>query len=107
MLIVFQDIPSLSVAESLVEKGRQIPILFDELSQLESQVKTSQDWKDQAANIFLKRRSQFTLLEVSGGWRQFGRLEALLPLLLIPSALILCYTVFMWLTSCPFSPSIP
>lgn len=59
-----KDIPSLSVAESLVAKGRQIPILFDELSQLESQVKTSQDWKDQAANIFLKRRSQLTLLEV-------------------------------------------
>lgn len=56
--------PCLSVAESLMAKGNQIPILFRELSQVESQVSAAKAWRDQAAKIFLKKRSQFTLLEV-------------------------------------------
>lgn len=56
--------PCLSVAESLLAKGNQIPIFFRELSQVESQVSAAKAWRDQTAKIFLKKKSQFTLLEV-------------------------------------------
>lgn len=56
--------PCLSVAESLLAKGNQIPIFFRELNQVESQVSAAKAWRDQTAKIFLKKKSQFTLLEV-------------------------------------------
>lgn len=62
--------PCLSVAESLLAKGNQIPIFFRELSQVESQVSAAKAWRDQTAKIFLKKKSQFTLLEVRN-WFHF------------------------------------
>uniref|UniRef100_A0A8C5PBT0 Lysine-specific demethylase 5A n=1 Tax=Leptobrachium leishanense TaxID=445787 RepID=A0A8C5PBT0_9ANUR len=50
--------------ESLLGKGRPIPVRLDALSQLESQVAAARAWRDRTARTFLKKNSSYSLLQV-------------------------------------------
>ncbi|XP_077979102.1 lysine-specific demethylase 5A-like [Glandiceps talaboti] len=56
--------PYLDVLENLVMKGRPIPVRLEQLPQVESQVAAARSWRERTARTFLKKNSQFTLLEV-------------------------------------------
>ena len=58
--------PYLDMVESLVNKGRPIPVRLDQLPQLESQVAAAKSWRERTARTFLKKNSTYSLLEVSG-----------------------------------------
>ena len=57
--------PYLDMVESLVNKGRPIPVRLDQLPQLESQVAAAKSWRERTARTFLKKNSTYSLLEVS------------------------------------------
>ncbi|PRD30882.1 UNVERIFIED_CONTAM: Lysine-specific demethylase 5A [Trichonephila clavipes] len=57
--------PYLEVLEHLVSKGRSVPIRLEQLTQIETQVEAARQWKERTARIFMKRNSNYTLLEVS------------------------------------------
>ncbi|XP_053321235.1 lysine-specific demethylase 5A isoform X2 [Spea bombifrons] len=50
--------------ESLLGKGRPIPVRLDALPQLESQVAAARAWRERTARTFLKKNSSYTLLQV-------------------------------------------
>lgn len=57
--------------ESLLARGRSIPIRLDPLPQVESQVASARAWRERTARTFLKKNSTYTLLQVSHntlGW---------------------------------------
>lgn len=56
--------PYLDVLESLVMRGRPIPVRLEQLPQMESQVAAARAWRDRAARTFLKKNSTASLLEV-------------------------------------------
>ena len=56
--------PYLDVLESLVMRGRPIPVRLEQLPQMESQVAAARAWRDRAARTFLKKNSTTCLLEV-------------------------------------------
>lgn len=56
--------PYLDVVESLVNKGRPIPVRLDQLPQVESQVSAAKSWRERTARTFLKKNSTYSLLEV-------------------------------------------
>lgn len=56
--------PCLDDLEGLVAIGRDLPVLMEELRQLELQVASAHSWKDKATKTFLKKSSQHSLLEV-------------------------------------------
>ncbi|KAM4572113.1 lysine-specific demethylase 5C [Fundulus diaphanus] len=56
--------PCLDDLEGLVAIGRDLPVLMEELRQLELQVASAHSWRDKATKTFLKKSSQHTLLEV-------------------------------------------
>lgn len=45
-------------------RGRPIPVRLEHLPQMESQVAAAQAWRDRTARTFLKKNSNFSLLEV-------------------------------------------
>ncbi|EDO29394.1 predicted protein, partial [Nematostella vectensis] len=55
--------PYLDVLETLVMRGRPIPVRLEQLPQMESQVAAARAWRDRAARTFLKKNSQTPLLE--------------------------------------------
>lgn len=57
--------PYLEVLESLVSRGRPIPVRLDILPQLESQVAAAKAWRERTARTFLKKNSTHSLVEVS------------------------------------------
>ncbi|XP_019634092.1 PREDICTED: lysine-specific demethylase 5C-like isoform X3 [Branchiostoma belcheri] len=56
--------PYLDILESLVMKGRPIPVRLEQLPQVESQVAAARSWRDRTARTFLKKNSPYTLVEV-------------------------------------------
>jgi len=50
--------------ESLLARGRSIPVRLDPLAQVESQVAAARAWRDRTARTFLKKNSTYTLLQV-------------------------------------------
>ncbi|XP_053574799.1 lysine-specific demethylase 5A isoform X2 [Bombina bombina] len=50
--------------ESLLGKGRPIPVRLECLPQLESQVAAARAWRERTARTFLKKNSSYTLLQV-------------------------------------------
>uniref|UniRef100_A0A096MEC7 [histone H3]-trimethyl-L-lysine(4) demethylase n=1 Tax=Poecilia formosa TaxID=48698 RepID=A0A096MEC7_POEFO len=56
--------PCLDDLEGLVAIGRDLPVLMEELRQLELQVASAHSWRDKATKTFLKKSSQHSLLEV-------------------------------------------
>uniref|UniRef100_A0A674DD66 [histone H3]-trimethyl-L-lysine(4) demethylase n=1 Tax=Salmo trutta TaxID=8032 RepID=A0A674DD66_SALTR len=50
--------------ESLLARGRSIPILLDPLPQVESQVASARAWRERTTRTFLKKNSTYTLLQV-------------------------------------------
>jgi histone demethylase JARID1 len=59
-----ESYPYLDVLESLVNKGRPVPVRLEQLPQLESQVAAAKSWRERTARTFLKKNSTYTLLEV-------------------------------------------
>ncbi|XP_061702363.1 lysine-specific demethylase 5C isoform X1 [Syngnathoides biaculeatus] len=56
--------PCLDDLEGLVAVGRDLPVVMEELRQLEVQVASAHSWRDKASKTFLKKTSQHSLLEV-------------------------------------------
>uniref|UniRef100_A0A8D3DF56 [histone H3]-trimethyl-L-lysine(4) demethylase n=1 Tax=Scophthalmus maximus TaxID=52904 RepID=A0A8D3DF56_SCOMX len=50
--------------ESLLARGRSIPVRLDPLNQVESQVSAARAWRERTARTFLKKNSTYTLLQV-------------------------------------------
>uniref|UniRef100_A0A8C7MS39 [histone H3]-trimethyl-L-lysine(4) demethylase n=1 Tax=Oncorhynchus kisutch TaxID=8019 RepID=A0A8C7MS39_ONCKI len=50
--------------ESLLARGRSIPVRLDPLPQVESQVASARAWRERTARTFLKKNSTYTLLQV-------------------------------------------
>ncbi|XP_072408539.1 lysine-specific demethylase 5A isoform X1 [Chiloscyllium punctatum] len=50
--------------ESLLARGRPIPVRLDPLPQVESQVAAARAWRERTARTFLKKNSTYTLLQV-------------------------------------------
>ncbi|XP_010885439.1 lysine-specific demethylase 5A isoform X3 [Esox lucius] len=50
--------------ESLLARGRSIPVRLDPLPQVESQVASARAWRERTARTFLKKNSTHTLLQV-------------------------------------------
>lgn len=50
--------------ESLLARGRSIPVRLDPLGQVESQVASARAWRERTARTFLKKNSTYTLLQV-------------------------------------------
>ncbi|XP_030197527.1 lysine-specific demethylase 5A [Gadus morhua] len=50
--------------ESLLVRGRSIPIRLDPFVQVESQVGSARAWRERTARTFLKKNSTYTLLQV-------------------------------------------
>ncbi|MBN3290437.1 KDM5A demethylase, partial [Polypterus senegalus] len=50
--------------ESLLARGRPVPVRLDALPQLESQVASARAWRERTARTFLKKNSTYTLLQV-------------------------------------------
>ncbi|XP_041935566.1 lysine-specific demethylase 5A isoform X2 [Alosa sapidissima] len=50
--------------ESLLTRGRSIPVRLDPLPQVESQVGSARGWRERTARTFLKKNSTYTLLQV-------------------------------------------
>lgn len=59
-----ESYPYLDILESLVNKGRPVPVRLDQLPQVESQVAAAKSWRERTARTFLKKNSTYTLLEV-------------------------------------------
>ena len=51
--------------ESLLGRGRSIPVRLDPLPQVESQVGSARGWRERTGRTFLKKNSTYTLLQVS------------------------------------------
>uniref|UniRef100_A0A8C9SWC1 [histone H3]-trimethyl-L-lysine(4) demethylase n=1 Tax=Scleropages formosus TaxID=113540 RepID=A0A8C9SWC1_SCLFO len=56
--------PCLDDLEGLVAVGRDLPVLMEELRQLELQVASAHSWREKASKTFLKKNSPYSLLEV-------------------------------------------
>ncbi|XP_036387743.1 lysine-specific demethylase 5C isoform X1 [Megalops cyprinoides] len=56
--------PCLDDLEGLVAIGRDLPVRMEELRQLELQVASAHSWRDKASKTFLKKNTQYSLLEV-------------------------------------------
>lgn len=50
--------------ESLLARGRSIPVRLDPLAQVESQVASARAWRERTGRTFLKKNSTYTLLQV-------------------------------------------
>uniref|UniRef100_A0AAY4BQ94 [histone H3]-trimethyl-L-lysine(4) demethylase n=1 Tax=Denticeps clupeoides TaxID=299321 RepID=A0AAY4BQ94_9TELE len=50
--------------ESLLARGRSLPVRLDPLPQVESQVASARAWRERTARTFLKKNSTYTLLQV-------------------------------------------
>lgn len=50
--------------ESLLARGRSIPVRLDPLAQVESQVAAARAWRERTARTFLKKNSTYTLFQV-------------------------------------------
>lgn len=50
--------------ESLLARGRSIPVRLDPLAQVESQVAAARAWRERTGRTFLKKNSTYTLLQV-------------------------------------------
>ncbi|XP_031438860.1 lysine-specific demethylase 5A isoform X2 [Clupea harengus] len=50
--------------ESLLGRGRSIPVRLDPLPQVESQVGSARGWRERTGRTFLKKNSTYTLLQV-------------------------------------------
>ncbi|XP_064417731.1 lysine-specific demethylase 5A [Latimeria chalumnae] len=50
--------------ESLLVRGRPVPVRLDSLPQVESQVAAARAWRERTARTFLKKNSTYTLLQV-------------------------------------------
>ncbi|XP_015761819.1 PREDICTED: LOW QUALITY PROTEIN: lysine-specific demethylase 5A-like [Acropora digitifera] len=64
--------PYLDVLESLVMRGRPIPVRLEQLPQMESQVAAARAWRDRAARTFLKKNSTASLLEILSPRKDVG-----------------------------------
>lgn len=60
--------------ESLLARGRSIPVRLDPLAQVESQVAAARAWRERTARTFLKKNSTYTLLQVGEGSCRFKKL---------------------------------
>ena len=66
-VMIFQNgehFPYLDVLESMVMKGRPIPVRLEQLPQVESQVAAARSWRERTARTFLKKNSPYSLVEV-------------------------------------------
>ena len=54
----------IDVLETLVARGRPLPIKLDPLSNLETQVAAGRAWRERTARVFLKKNSNAPLLDV-------------------------------------------
>jgi len=54
----------IDVLETLVQRGRPLPVKLDCLSNLETQVAAGRAWRERASRVFLKKNSSSTLLDV-------------------------------------------
>ena len=50
--------------ESLLARGRSIPVRLDPLAQVDSQVAAARAWRERTGRTFLKKNSTYTLLQV-------------------------------------------
>ncbi|XP_071817474.1 lysine-specific demethylase 5A-like isoform X3 [Apostichopus japonicus] len=56
--------PYLDHLETMVNKGRPIPIRLEQIPLVESQVTATRSWRDRTARTFLKKNTHYTLIEV-------------------------------------------
>ena len=56
--------PYIDVLETLVQRGRPLPVKLDALSNLETQVAAGRAWRERASRVFLKKNSNAPLLDV-------------------------------------------
>lgn len=59
-----KNYPYLDVLETLVFRGRPIPVRLEDLPQMESQIAAARAWKDRAGRTFIKKGSAQPLIEV-------------------------------------------
>lgn len=57
--------------ESLLARGRSIPVRLDPLAHVESQVAAARAWRERTGRTFLKKNSTYTLLQVSALRKHF------------------------------------
>ncbi|MBN3317556.1 KDM5A demethylase, partial [Atractosteus spatula] len=58
--------------ESLLARGRSIPVRLDALPQVESQVAAARAWRERTARTFLKKNSTYNLLQVLSPRQDIG-----------------------------------
>lgn len=68
--------------ESLLARGRSIPVRLDPLAQVESQVAAARAWRERTARTFLKKNSTYTLLQVGHCGKMFFLFVICFPFLL-------------------------
>ncbi len=60
--------PHYDTLKTMLASGRPIPVKLDLLAQLESRFAAAKAWVDRAGRTFLKKNSNYSLLEVRANW---------------------------------------
>jgi len=69
--------PYLDVLETLVARGRPIPIRLEQFPQMESQIAAARAWKDRAARTFVKKGCSQPLIELITPRKDIGKASSL------------------------------
>ena len=70
------NFPYIDILETLVARGRGLPIKLDALSNLETQVAQGRAWRERTARVFLKKNSNLSLLDILCPRYDIGGAEA-------------------------------
>ena len=65
----------IDILETLVTRGRPLPIKLDHLSNLETQVAAGRAWRERSARVFMKKNSNMSLLDCLCPRADIGSLE--------------------------------
>ncbi len=58
------NFPYIDILETLVARGRALPVKLDALANLETQVAQGRAWRERTARVFLKKNSNLSLLDI-------------------------------------------
>ena len=56
--------PYVDILETLVARGRPLPVKLEPLSNFETQVAAGRAWRERTARVFLKKNTNLPLLDV-------------------------------------------